>query len=415
MSDPAIATPASDTPPAPTFAKQRLHSLDAYRGLIMISLAFGGFGLAKTAQKALEANPDSSFWQSVYHQFEHGQWVGCAYWDLIQPSFMFMVGMSMAYSYVRRQRDGQAYSKMLLHAMGRSVILIGLGIFLISNWSKSTEWSWMNVLTQIGMGYTFLFLLWGRSLRAQAIAAGALLAGTWLAYMVYPNAGIDLMTGAPERGVSAEWAAQHLHDVGAAWHKNANIGHAIDVWFLNLFPLEKPFAFNRGGYQSINFIPELATMIFGLMCGELIRSERSPAQKVKILIIAGVGGLIVGQLMHATGFCPIVKRIWTPSWTLFSTGWCCLILAGLYHLVDVKGYQKWTFPLMVVGMNSIAIYCMEMLLRGWTSRTLRTHLGQDLFEMCGTIWAPTVEATLVGLCFWGACYYMYRQKIFIRI
>jgi predicted acyltransferase len=415
------------------FVQQRLLSLDAYRGLIMITLAFVGFGLAGTALNHLVVTPlfvalnvvgmvpgvvpvvgHAAFWEAVHHQFEHVEWVGCGYWDLIQPSFMFMVGAAMAFSYAKRRAQGQSYGRMLGHAAWRSVVLVFLGIFLISNGARSTDWSLMNVLTQIGLGYTFLFLLWGRSWRTQALAAAVILVGTWLAYVLYPYAGIDLARGAPEVGVSKAWAQRHLADVPAAWHKNAHVGHALDLWLLNRLP-GPPFRFNRGGYQTLNFVPSLATMLFGLMCGELLRSGQSARRKLTILVAAGLAGLAVGQILDQTGVCPLVKRIWTPSWALFSTGWCCLILAGLYAVVDVLGYRRWAFPLIVVGVNSIAIYCMGMLLKPWATRTLRTHFGPDVFYAFGPLYEPMVRFTLVGLMFWLACLWMYRQKIFVRI
>src|SRR5262249_42448740 len=140
----------------------------------------------------------------------------------------------------------------------------------------------------------------------------------------------------PAPGLTTQWADEHLKGVSPAWHKNANVGHAIDLQILNWMPRDKEFTYSSGGYQTLNFLPSLATMIFGLMCGELLRSPRSAREKLQILLYAGVGGLVVGQLLNLTGVCPLVKRLWTPSWALFSTGWCCLILAGLYGLVDVR-------------------------------------------------------------------------------
>jgi predicted acyltransferase len=402
---------AADSP-----AEQRLRSLDAYRGLIMVLLAFVGFGLREVAENQLEQAPNSGFWSGVAYQFSHAQWVGCSLWDMIQPSFMFMVGVAMAFSYAKRQRLGQSYSRMLLHALWRSVVLILLGVFLMSNWSKSTNWSFVNVLTQIGLGYTFLFLVRGWPAKFQAIAATAVLVGTWLLFVLYPGAGIDIAAGAPEVGVEPQWAQQHLEGVPPAWHKNTNVGHAIDVPLLNLFRSEDdPFEFNGGGYQTINFLPSLATMIFGLMCGELLRSNRSHRKKLLILLAAGIGGLVVGQVLHATGVCPIVKRIWTPSWAIFSTGWCCLILAALFGVIDVLRWRLWAFPLVVVGMNSIAMYLMFQLLRPWTAKTLQIHLGDNVFEFCGDVWAPAVQATMVGFCLWLICLWLYRQKFFIRV
>ena len=397
--------------------QDRLHSLDAYRGLIMVTLAFAGFGLAETAANHLKQDPSSDLWQTIRYQSTHVEWTGCAYWDLIQPSFMFMVGVSMAYSYAKRQRLGHSYLRMLGHAVWRSIVLVLLSVFLMSIGQKQTSWTFMNVLAQIGLGYTFVFLLWNRSATIQALAAVVILAGTWIAYERYPDAGIDQETGAPEVGVSKEWAQKHLDDVRKPWHKNANIGHKVDVMVLNKFPGES-FQFNRGGYQTINFIPSIATMIFGLMCGGLLRWERRPLEKLLILIVAGLAGLGIGYLLHQTGVSPSIKRLWTPAWVIYSTGWCCLILAGLYLFVDMFGLRWLAFPLVIVGMNSILIYTMSMTLKGWTARQLETHFGAEVFTLYDKVpalWAPTVKATLVGLVFWLVCLYLYRRKTFIAI
>jgi heparan-alpha-glucosaminide N-acetyltransferase len=415
------AAPAADKKP---FLAQRLVSLDVYRGLIMITLAFNGFGLAATARNHLQQDPQSETWATVFHHFEHVEWTGCGYWDLIQPSFMFMVGVAMPFSYARRRQQGASQPRMLAHAVLRSLVLIFLGIFLISNFSRSTDWSLMNVLTQIGLGYTFLFLLRGRSLGTQLLCAAALLIGTWLLYVAWPGTGVDPATGNNSEGiqvVSKEWAQKHLQGISPAWHKNANAGHFIDRTLLNLLPQKEPFQFNRGGYQTINFLPSLATMLFGLLCGELLRSNRGGGVKIAILLLAGILGLSAGYLLDWAGICPLIKRIWTPSWALFSTGWCCLILGSLFAVVDALKLRFWTFPLVVVGVNSIAIYCMGQLLKPWTERTLQIHLGQDVFSRV-TAWLgldagfrPMVQLTMIGLVFWLICLWMYRQKIFIRI
>jgi heparan-alpha-glucosaminide N-acetyltransferase len=397
---------------------QRLHSLDAYRGLIMISLAFVGFGLASTASNHLDESPDSNVWQQVHYQFSHAQWVGCSYWDLIQPSFMFMVGVSMAWSYAKRQREGDSYRRMLFHAITRSVVLVLLSVFLMSSYDRYTNWTFMNVLAQIGLGYTFVFLLWGRSFKVQALTAVLILVGTWVAWEAYPDSGMDPSVGDPDVGVDRDWAAENLTGIRSAWQKNANLGHAVDRVVLNWFPRPEPFLFNRGGYQTINFIPSIVTMLFGLMCGELLRSRRSAGQQLLILLAAAAVGLSAGWSLHAFGVCPLVKRIWTPSWTLFSTGWCCLILASLYLVIDVVKLRRWSMPLIVVGTNSLVMYCMSMTLKPWTARRLQTHLGDGVFtfyDFVPTAWEPTVQACLVGLMLWLVCYYLWRHRIFVRI
>jgi heparan-alpha-glucosaminide N-acetyltransferase len=393
----------------------RLLSLDAYRGAIMISLAFAGFGLAETARRHLATETASSFWSILAYQFEHVEWVGCAYWDMIQPSFMFMVGVSMAYSYVKREQLGQSYWRMFLHAVVRALVLILLGVFLSSTSSKVTNWAFMNVLSQIGLGYAFLFLLWRRGLIVQLIAATLLLAGTWGCYVTYTAAGVDIENGKPAVGVTAEWAQKHLTGIGPAWHKNSNIGQAVDLKVLNWFPRPEPFTFNGGGYQTINFVPSLATMIFGLICGEWLRSPLSNSRKLRMILVLGVVCLVIGWGLSAADLIPIVKRIWTPSWALFSTGLCCLILAGLFGVIDVLQWRGWAFPLVVMGTNSIAVYLMSQMLKPWVSRSLQTHFGQDVFLMLGESWEPFVRSNLIGLVFWLICLWLYKQRVFLKI
>src|SRR5437660_4253685 len=138
---------------------------------------------------------------------------------MIQPSFMFMVGVAAAYSYARRRQSGHSETRLFLHVLLRSLVLVFLGIFLISNNKLSPEWSLMNVLTQIGLGYPFLYLLCGKSFRTQALVAAGILIGTWLLYVLYPYGGIDLEKGTPEFKMTAEWAQENLSGIPPAWHK----------------------------------------------------------------------------------------------------------------------------------------------------------------------------------------------------
>jgi heparan-alpha-glucosaminide N-acetyltransferase len=386
---------------------QRLVSLDAYRGLTMLAMASGGLGLHRVAQNF----PESRVWQFVGYEFEHVEWVGCAVWDLIQPSFMFMVGVAMAYSCASRRAHGQSYARMLGHAGVRALVLILLGVFLRSDNRPQTNFTFEDVLSQIGLGYFFLFLLWGRGARWQFAAAIAILVGYWCYFYAYPLPTGDFDYSSV--GVPPNWP--HLPGIAAHWDKNTNAAAAFDSWFLNLFSRAKPFAYNGGGYLTLSFIPSLATMIFGLLSGELLRSPRTNAEKLWGLVIAGLAGLAAGQLLQTTGVCPIVKRIWTPSWALFSTGWTCLILAAFFGVVDVLKFRRWTFPLVVVGMNSITMYCMEQLSHGWFYRTLKTHLGSRIFEFWGTAYEPFLGRLWVLAAMWLVCYWLYRQRIFIRI
>jgi predicted acyltransferase len=423
---------ATASPPSPTTARpERLASLDAYRGLIMLMMGAAGFGFGAVANGLAEQGIHSSFWEAAKYQTGHVPWVGCAVWDLIQPAFMFMVGVAVPYSYSRREQEGQSRAAMFGHALQRAVVLIVLSIFLMSVFGcRQTNFTFTTVLTQIGLGYVFVVLLRNRSLWLQSAAVVAILAGYWALFYFYPSPQPEDFNVAgykfPERCAPEDWPL--LSGVAAHWNVHENFAGWFDRWFLNLFPREKTFEFEPGGYQTLNFIPSVATMLLGLMAGELLRSGRRPWAKVGILAAAG-GVLIIGGLAAGWTICPIVKRIWTPSWVLFSGGIVVWLLAAFYAIIDVLKWRWWVFPFVVVGMNSITMYVMVHLLRGWTWSMLNVHFGllmnsgpvQAFLRLLygpdgfNPVYMPIVESLAVLFAFWLVCWWMYRQKIFVRI
>lgn len=410
-------------PPRDTKESTRLVSLDAYRGFIMLAMVSGGFAFHQVARNF----PGSKLWEVLGYQFEHvawsTDWSCCAFWDLIQPAFMFMVGVAMPYSHASRKAKGAPAWKVAGHTLYRALLLVALGVFLSSNWEKQTSFTFVNVLSQIGLGYAFVYLLIGRGQLIQLGAVAVILVGYWLFFYLHPLPGSAF--NYPKHGVTGpiEWET----GLFAHWNKNANAATVFDEWFLNLFPqpvranpLTKEkmtrFEFNAGGYATLNFIPSMVTMILGLLAGELLRSnDLDPLQKLLRLLFAG---LVCGLVGAAAGelVCPLVKRIWTPSWTLYSAGWTFAMLAGFYGIIDLLGFRRWAFPLVVVGMNSIAVYIMAQLLKPWVRDTLKCHLGQDIFDRFGgTVYAPIAQSVAFLLVVWLAAFWMYRQKIFIRI
>lgn len=431
MSDTATAAESVPAPKAPTApestpapaaaaapknpAAARLMSLDAYRGFTMILMASGGLHIAQVARNSF---PDSAVWKFLAFQTDHVAWRGCALWDLIQPSFMFMVGVSLPYSVASRREKGDTMGSHFGHAVLRSALLVLLSVFLVSQWSKQTNLIFTNVLAQIGLGYPFLFLLaWTRP-RTQLIAACAILAGYWalFAFSPLPPADFDYSTV----GLPRNW--DYLAGFEAHWQRSANPAHRFDAWFLNLFPRDSAWKFSSGGYATLNFVPSLATMIFGLLAGEILRGERSQMQKVKALIGAGLLGLALGTVLDWAGVCPSVKRIWTPSWALFSSGWTFLALAAFYLVIDVKGYKAWTLPLLVAGMNSIAMYVMEQASSSYIRSALDIHVHSaakryfsESFYGLLVPYGPILQSAGVLLVMWLVCLWMYRRKIFLRI
>lgn len=412
----------------------RLMSLDAYRGFVMLAMASDGFRLARVTkhEDVLAWFAGTSFdagwrWlcQFLAYHTDHVRWTGCSFWDLIQPSFMFMVGVSMPYSYAARAKLGESGGRMFAHVIWRSIVLVLLGIFLSSNWGKQTNFTFVNVLTQIGLGYWFVYLLLGRHAVLQGAAVATILGGYWWAFYQHPLPSPDFDYSTV--GVPQDWS--FLQGIAAHWDKNTNFAAWFDAdWhggFMNLFPRPEPFRFNDGGYQTLNFVPSMATIIFGLMTGQLLRGSLSPGQKTLRMLLAGAACLACGMAVDSSiwpywlnmpqwSVAPIVKRIWTPSWAVFSTGWTLWMLAGFYWVIDVVGWKKWSFPLVVVGMNSIAMYCMAQLLKPWIARTLEIHIPgcADLFKLQA---GPTIQAAATLFVMWLMCLWMYRQKIFVRI
>ena len=384
-------------------------AVDAYRGFVMFLIMAEVLQLSRISQ----AFPTSLFWKILAYNQTHVEWAGCSLHDLIQPSFSFLVGVALPYSIASRLAKGATFGKMFAHTLWRALVLILLGVFLRSMHSTQTYFTFEDTLDQIGLGYPFLFLLGFRPPRWQWAALGVILAGYWLAWALYPvpGPGFDYQS----LGVPPDWFQQHNYTGFAAhWNKNANFGNAFDQWFLNLFPREKPFIFNGGGYLTLSFIPTLGTMILGLIAGRWLR-EAAPRIPMKRLLIASVAGIAVGLFFHFTHICPVVKRIWTPSWTLFSGGACFLLLAGFSWVIDVKAYKKWAFPLVVIGMNSIVAYVLPSFIEELTIDSFRIHFGPQFFQFLGAGLEPLFRGTAVLLVFWLILSWMYRKKIFVKI
>ena len=386
----------------------RVVSVDAYRGLVMLLMMAEVLRLGRVAR----ARPGSGFWSFLAHQQSHVEWIGCTLHDLIQPSFSFLVGVALPFSLARRAEEGQSPWRRTLHAFARALVLVLLGVFLRSTGSDRTNWTFEDTLTQIGLGYGFLYVLALQSRRVQWIALAAILLGYWLAFALYPLPGPDF-----------DWAKagvrptdpQVLSGFAAHWGKNINLAWAFDTWFLNLFPRKQPFTHNGGGYVTLSFIPTLGTMILGLLAGGVLRSEQRSTGKVRWLAAAGAIGLGAGWLAGAAGVCPVVKRIWTPSWVLFSGGWCFLLLVGFYAVVDMWGRRRWAFPLVVVGMNSIAAYLIAHLWEGFIEAALPRHFGRAWFSFGGKDYEPLILGAAVLMVEWLILWWMYRRKIFLRV
>jgi heparan-alpha-glucosaminide N-acetyltransferase len=438
----------------PTPPHLRLASLDAYRGFVMLVMASSGLAFSNVVRSHPEwVTGDAEqtwsgwLWRTLAYQFDHVAWGGCAFWDLIQPSFMFMVGVALPFSAARRAAEGDSAAARWFHTLLRSFVLVALGVFLSSNGAAQTNFTYVNVLTQIGLGYPLLYLLNGRARWVQFLAAAVVLGG-YGAWFARTNVSADedaqlrrYVTEVKKGDVAKEF--DQYAGLAAHWNKHTNPAATVDRWLLNVTPRDvqkepawegRSFWVNGGGYQTLNFIPSLGTMIFGLMTGVLLRGDRSPGRKISAMLFAGLACFVVSMGLDTSIWpmkiagcdwiiCPIVKRIWTPTWALFSTGWTLWMLAAFYYVIDVRGWRAWSFPLIVVGMNSIAMYCLAQLIKGWVGQSFRTHLttvdlvtGWSVVPMLfeGT-YGPILQQVLILFGLWLICWWMYRQRIFVKV
>jgi len=357
--------------PSKPSASQRYLALDAYRGFIMVVLVSGGFGLAELAARR-------PAFTGIANQFEHMPWEWIAFWDLIQPAFMFMVGVAMPFALARRLEQGATQRQLFGHVAVRSFRLILMSQILMSIDANKLQFQLINVLAQIGITYFLCYLIMQLKFRWQAVIAVAILIGHWALFVAFPGT------------------------EGPFLSKTTNIGAVIDTWIFG-----HP---NPDNWVNINFLTSTVTTLFGVWTGQLLQSQRSHAQKMRILAISAGVCLAIGLIIHPWN--PIIKRICTTSFTLYSTGWILLMLLAFYWFVEVKGFRKWTFPLVVVGANSIFIYSLEQVLRGWLDKAIGVFTFR--FAWLGDF-APVAQSCAVLLVMWYLCYWLYRRKIFFKL
>jgi heparan-alpha-glucosaminide N-acetyltransferase len=321
-------------------------------------------------------------WNWLYIQNEHVAWEGCVYWDLIQPSFMFMVGVAMPFAFARRTNLGEPWGEQFCHVLVRAFHLVLIGVLLDHFGARTIQIGFIRVLQQIAIGYVAAFFVVGRSFRTQGLVAAAILVGYQILWVTNPWNGAD-----------GPWAPG-----------NENIGSAFDFWLLGRH--------YSGYYVGMNAIPSTATIIFGVMAGHLIAQRRPHSETIKTLLVWGLAGISVG--LAVSPWWPLIKRIWTPSFTVFAAGCTTLMLLAFYGIIDVMGWRRWAFPLVVVGINSIAAYVLANVFGGWFRSMSSAWIG-GLKDPLGDAWFPVFQHVLFAGASWGVLYWLYRRKIFFKV
>lgn len=399
---------AADTTDRSTIATSRMVSIDAYRGMVMLLMLAEILHLDRLADRF----PDVKLFQWIQFHTTHVAWEGGSLHDMIQPGFTFLVGVAMPFSIASRIQRGGSTASMLAHAAWRSVVLIGIGIALRSLAYDRTNFRFDDTLTQIGLGYFFVFLVALSPRWVHYASAAAILVLFWAAFAVSPVPPVDFDYAAV--GVPADWP--HHHDGFASrWNKNSNLSWRFDVWWMNLFPRDEPFTHSSGGYSTLSFIPTMATMIFGLIAGVWMKQSLSVRDRTIRFVTAIVVGIGLGLLLSWTDVCPNVKRIWTPAFALYSGGICMAWLWLLHLVCDIARYQRWVFPLLVIGANSIATYVMSWTLEEPIHDFLVRHVGVTPFQVFGAAY----ERFFIGLAtlaiMFAVLLWLYRRRVFIKI
>jgi len=377
--------PTAAAPPSRPFT-ERVVSLDAFRGATM-------------ALMVLVNTPGD--YGHVYAPLEHSQWNGWTPTDVVFPSFMWIIGVAMTIALTRRLAAGVSRSRIFSQACRRAATLyvLGLVVYAYPNFDLSTQ-RLFGVLQRIAICYliaTAIYLT--TNIRGQIIWILSLLGGYWL-----------LMTLVPVPG----YGAGRLDVEG-------NFAHYIDRIVLGAHNYAYTKTWDPEGIVST--LPAIATVLFGVMAGHILRIERTLTQRVAWLFAAGVLLLAVGQVCNI--WLPINKKLWTSSFSLFMAGLDFVIFAAMVWLVDVRGYKRFTKPLVIMGMNAITVYMVSELLdqvlnaihvtSGGQSVTLHAWLGGLFGAVASPYNASLLFAIAYTLLMYLVAYVMYRRGWFVRV
>lgn len=359
--------------------ESRLLSLDFFRGLTMFLLIAEGPDLF---QLLVRPEFQGTLIFHIGQQFHHHPWNGLRFWDLVQPFFMFIVGVAMPFSFGKRWDRGDTWNQTFRHAVKRSVLLLllGIGLYCISAGRMTFE-LW-NVLAQLSVTYLIAFLFMRKSFKVQLSFSFLLLVLTEILYRAWP-----------------------VHGFNQPFIPDQNFGSWFDLLVMGKL--------STGHWVAFNAIPTTAHTMWGVLAGQLIKTQRTDWQKVKILLLAGLIGIVIGYALNP--ITPIIKRICTSSFVIASGGWCFTTLAVSYFLVDMKKYQRIAKFFAIVGMNPLFIYLFNHTGGHKWIKGIVHPFTFGLFGWGGELTAEIVTAIVVWFTLWYICYFLYKQRIFIRI
>ena len=359
----------------------RITSVDFFRGFTMFLL----IGESTRLYSHFGSFENSGIMQFLSTQFSHHEWHGLHFWDLIQPFFMFIVGVAIPFAVANRIKKGDSDKQILLHALKRSFLLLFLGWALYCVDPGRIVWRLQDVLAQLSVTYLVAFLIMKKSFTFQITFTLVILLLIDLAYRFFPV-----------EGFNQPWVA--FHNLGAWTNIKIEGVEKTSIW------------------ASINAISTTAHTVWGVLFGQLLMSDRTTRKKIQIMIIAGLTGLIIGFGLDLLNITPIIKKIATSSFVFASGGWAILALCFCYWLIDVKKiFTKGSKFFIIVGMNCIFIYLFfEVGGAGLVSKIF-IPFTKALFSWGGNLTVEIMTSLSVWAALWYICYWLYKNRLFIKI
>lgn len=361
--------------------QDRIHSVDFFRGFTMF-LLIGESTLLYDHINTIEGSGVAHF---IGTQLTHHEWHGLHFWDLIQPFFMFIVGVAIPFAVASRRKKGIPEKRIRFHAFKRSLLLLFLGWALYCIGPGEIGFRFQNVLAQLAVTYLVAFLIMNKSVSFQLIFTFSVLILIDLAYRFFPV-----------EGFNHPWVP--FENLGA-WTNNKIEGvDKTSIW------------------ASINAFPTIVHTVWGVLCGQLLMSSRTTSKKIRILILAGVSSLIIGYSLDLLNITPIIKKIATSSFVFASGGWAILALCFSYWLIDVKKlFEKGSEFFVIVGMNCIFIYLFFSIGGAELVGSLFVPFAKLLFSRGGDLTVEIMISLATWISLWYICYFLYKRKIFIKI
>ena len=411
---PAICSATGANPPTAT--NQRLLSVDALRGFDMFWIVGAG-----VVVQALDKMGNSPFTNALAWQLKHSEWEGFRAYDLIFPLFLFIIGVSIVFSLDKALAEG-GRGRVLVRVLRRSVLLFAIGVFYYGGVSQP----WPNVqlggvLPRIAFCYLGAALIYAfvRSARGLLAAAAVLLIGYWalMTFVPFPDLRLEKPVveeiagriGSHSPFAIAAAVPERIH---GTYEETRNLANYLDFLFL---PGKKAqlYYINEG---MLSTLPSIALSLFGAMVGLLLKNPQvPPSRKVGWLLAAGAAGVLLG-LLWSVQF-PLIKRIWTSSFILVTSGSSALLLALFYYVVDVKQWRKWCQPFVWIGCNALTIYVTAQVVSFQT--VAARFAGGDVKDYFDTHVAPGFGGLVIALVSLALVVlfarFLYRRNIFLRV